>query len=69
LAGVGGEAAADGGAVGKRCVFEYKKQIAFVKHCHAGETAGGPDSKKFFGSFFQKRTSCLPTVADPDFGI
>ncbi len=28
-----------------------------------GDRARGPDSKKFFGSFFQKRTACLALLS------
>jgi hypothetical protein len=41
----------------KRFFFEKKKQKTFGLLDHAGFTATGPDAQKFFGSFFQKRTS------------
>jgi hypothetical protein len=39
--------------------FLKKRTKKLLRLDPAAETATGPDSQKFFGSFFQKRTSCL----------
>jgi hypothetical protein len=44
----------------KRFFFVKKNQKTFVNLDRAGETAPGPDSKKFFCFFlFTKRSACL----------
>jgi hypothetical protein len=47
---------------GKRFFFEKKKQKTF-KCCRALVQQCAPKTQKFFGSFFQKRTSSL-TASD-----
>jgi hypothetical protein len=35
-----------------------------LRSARAGETPAGHESKKFFASFFQKRSAFLPSFAD-----
>jgi hypothetical protein len=44
---------------GKSFFFEKKKQKTFVPLAAASPSTAGPDSQKFFGSFFQKRTASI----------
>jgi hypothetical protein len=54
-------------AKGSASFLKKKKQKTFAILRRAGDTASGSDSKKFFGSFFQKRTAfllCVEKVVD-----
>ncbi|MGC9272070.1 hypothetical protein [Acidiphilium sp.] len=48
------------GEEGKTAFFVKKaaKKLSFFRDCD-GKTTGDPDWKKFFASFFQKRSACL----------
>jgi hypothetical protein len=53
----------ESGSERKVFFFEKKKQKTFACLAAASPERLGPDSQKFFGSFFQKRTASLIAVA------